>query len=136
MANDPWFRGLELKYGPDGGVYLTDWSDTGECHETDADSAHRENGRIYKITYGTAKPVQVDLAGVDRRGAGPAPAPQERLVRPHGPAPPPGAGRRGGRPRQGPPGAASDPRDPVPTRPGACGPSGPCTPPAAWIDRP
>lgn len=62
LANDRWFRGLELKYGPDGGVYLTDWSDTGECHETDADGAHRENGRIYKVTYGDAKPVKVDLA--------------------------------------------------------------------------
>ena len=49
MANDPWFRGLELKYGPDGAVYMTDWYDTGECHENDADNAHRENGRIYKI---------------------------------------------------------------------------------------
>jgi putative membrane-bound dehydrogenase-like protein len=62
MANDDWFRGLELKYGPDGGVFLTDWSDTGECHENDDDGAHRENGRIYKITYGQTKPVAVDLA--------------------------------------------------------------------------
>ena len=63
LANDPWFRGLALKYGPDGGVYVTDWSDTGECHETDADNAHRENGRIYKITYGDAQ------AGEGRPGA-------------------------------------------------------------------
>jgi putative membrane-bound dehydrogenase-like protein len=62
LSADPWFRGLELKYGPDGGVYLTDWSDTGECHETDADNAHRENGRIFKITYGDVRPVTVDLA--------------------------------------------------------------------------
>ncbi len=62
LANDPWFRGMELRYGPDGGVYLTDWSDIGECHENDADGAHRENGRIYKITYGDIKPAQVDLA--------------------------------------------------------------------------
>ena len=62
LANDPWFRGMELKYGPDGGVFLTDWSDVGECHENDADGAHRENGRIYKITYGDVKPVKVDLA--------------------------------------------------------------------------
>ncbi|WP_422930625.1 PVC-type heme-binding CxxCH protein [Singulisphaera sp. PoT] len=61
FANDDWFRGLELKYGPDGSVFLTDWSDTGECHETDADLSHRENGRIYKISYGTPKPVKVDL---------------------------------------------------------------------------
>ncbi len=62
LSSDSWFRGLELKYGPDGGVYLTDWSDTGECHENDADNAHRENGRIFKITYGDVKPVKVDLA--------------------------------------------------------------------------
>ena len=61
LANDPWFRGMEMKYGPDGGVYLTDWSDIGECHENDDDGAHRENGRIYKITYGDVKRVQVDL---------------------------------------------------------------------------
>ncbi len=65
MANDKWFRGMELKYGPDGGVYLTDWSDTGECHDTDADGPHRENGRIYKITYGSTKPEPVDLARLD-----------------------------------------------------------------------
>ena len=57
---DPWFRGLELKYGPDGGVYLTDWSDTGECH--DYNDVHRETGRIYKITYGDVKPWRGDLA--------------------------------------------------------------------------
>ncbi len=62
FANDPWFRGLELKYGPDGSVFMTDWSDTGECHEDDADGAHRENGRIYKISYGTPKPTLVNLA--------------------------------------------------------------------------
>ena len=65
MANDSWFRGLELKYGPDGAVYMTDWYDTGECHENDADNAHRENGRIYKISHGKAKTVTVDLAGLD-----------------------------------------------------------------------
>jgi len=65
-ANDPWFRGMELKSGPDGGVYLTDWSDTGECHETDADGPHRENGRIYKITHGEPKKADpVDLARLD-----------------------------------------------------------------------
>jgi putative membrane-bound dehydrogenase-like protein len=67
LANDAWFRGLELKYGPDGAVYLTDWSDTGECHENDADNAHRENGRIYKITYGDVKPVHPDLARLEDR---------------------------------------------------------------------
>ncbi|MDG3007894.1 PVC-type heme-binding CxxCH protein [Paludisphaera mucosa] len=61
-VDDVWFRGLELKYGPDGAVYFTDWADVGECHENDADGSHRENGRIYKMSYGDVKPVVVDLA--------------------------------------------------------------------------
>jgi putative membrane-bound dehydrogenase-like protein len=62
-VDDTWFRGLELKYGPDGAVFLTDWYDTGECHENDADNAHRENGRIYKVSYGKVAAVKVDLSG-------------------------------------------------------------------------
>ncbi len=31
-ASDPWFRGIDLTQGPDGGVFVLDWSDTGECH--------------------------------------------------------------------------------------------------------
>ncbi len=53
FANDPWFRGLALGYGPDGGVYVSDWTDTGECHNYE--DIDRENGRIYKITYGIAQ---------------------------------------------------------------------------------
>ncbi len=52
-ANDPWFRGVALAMGPDGGVYIADWSDTGECH--DAKDVHRASGRIYKVKYGKAQ---------------------------------------------------------------------------------
>ncbi|MFM9966299.1 MAG: PVC-type heme-binding CxxCH protein [Planctomycetaceae bacterium] len=54
-TGDPWFRAVDLISGPDGGVYLADWSDIGECHENDG--VHRSSGRIFKITYGTPKPV-------------------------------------------------------------------------------
>ncbi len=54
---DGWFRGLELGYGPDGGVFVLDWNDTGECHE--ATGVYRTSGRIYKITYGDSKPPSV-----------------------------------------------------------------------------
>ena len=50
FAADPWFRGIDLSYGPDGGVFILDWSDTGDCH--DHDGVHRSSGRIYKVTYG------------------------------------------------------------------------------------
>jgi len=53
-VNTPWFRGVELKYGPRGCVYLTDWSDNGECH--DHDGVHRTSGRIYRISYGEVCP--------------------------------------------------------------------------------
>ncbi len=53
-AGEPWFRAVELKYGPDGAVYVSDWSDLGECH--DHDGVHRTSGRLYKITYGDAQP--------------------------------------------------------------------------------
>jgi putative membrane-bound dehydrogenase-like protein len=57
FANDPWFRGLELRYGPDGGVYISDWTDIGECH--DHDGVHRTSGRIYKVTYGQPRSPQL-----------------------------------------------------------------------------
>ena len=47
FANQQWFKGVELKYGSDGGVYMTDWTDLGECH--DHDGVHRTSGRIYKV---------------------------------------------------------------------------------------
>jgi putative membrane-bound dehydrogenase-like protein len=62
LANDPWFRGLSLQYGPDGGVFITDWTDSGECH--DYDDVHRSSGRIYKVTHGKVAPVSVDLAAL------------------------------------------------------------------------
>jgi putative membrane-bound dehydrogenase-like protein len=55
MANDPWFRSTVQITGPDGGVFIADWSDLGECH--DNDGSHRSSGRIYKVTHGTPKPV-------------------------------------------------------------------------------
>jgi len=60
MANDPWFRGVTMAYGPDGGVFVSDWNDLGECH--DNDGSYRTSGRIYKITHGATKAIAVDLA--------------------------------------------------------------------------
>ncbi len=60
IVPDKWFRGMELTCGPDGGVYVADWSDTGECHESTG--VHRTSGRIYKITHGEPKrPAAADL---------------------------------------------------------------------------
>lgn len=64
-SRDPWFMGVTLRYGPDGAVYVTDWSDTGECHSTK--NTRRETGRIYKIWYGDLKPKPVDIAKLSDR---------------------------------------------------------------------
>jgi putative membrane-bound dehydrogenase-like protein len=49
VSDDPFFRGMELSYGPDGSVFVIDWSDTGECH--DHTGVHRTSGRIFRICY-------------------------------------------------------------------------------------
>lgn len=73
LSADPWFRGIDLSYGPDGAVYVLDWSDTGECHERDG--IHRSSGRIFRIAYGDAPPPpqRFNLAN----------APEEELISLH-----------------------------------------------------
>ena len=49
IASDPFFRGMEISYGPNGNMFVLDWSDTGECHESTG--VHRTSGRIYSMRY-------------------------------------------------------------------------------------
>ncbi len=61
---DPFFRGMDLVAAPDGGVYIADWSDTGECH--DHDGVHRSSGRIYKLSHGRPRaPRGLDVATLE-----------------------------------------------------------------------
>jgi putative membrane-bound dehydrogenase-like protein len=62
QASDPWFRGVELHFGPNGVLYIADWSDVGECHENDG--VHRTSGRIYRVnppTRASKQPALTDL---------------------------------------------------------------------------
>ncbi len=61
-SRDPWHMGVTIQYGPDGGVFVSDWSDTGECHSTR--NTRRETGRIFKVTYGKPTFVPVDIASL------------------------------------------------------------------------
>jgi putative membrane-bound dehydrogenase-like protein len=56
LANDAWARFINMRYGPDGNVYLIDWYDKQACH-TPKEVWDRSNGRIYKISYRGTKPV-------------------------------------------------------------------------------
>lgn len=80
QAKDTWFRGIDLLTGPDGNVFVADWSDSGECH--DNDGVHRTSGRIYKIVYEASSPVRreannwwtrLDLQKAHEAGVGPKP---------------------------------------------------------------
>jgi putative membrane-bound dehydrogenase-like protein len=62
--DDVWFRGIDLMYGPDGGVYVADWSDIGECH--DNDGIHRSSGRIFKITHDGKKSDEKRVGDVEK----------------------------------------------------------------------
>lgn len=69
VMKDPFFRGLDLLMGPDGQMWINDWSDTGECH--DNTGLHRTSGRIYRVVYqGTdkAKPDRPLPEWLTRRG--------------------------------------------------------------------
>ena len=58
-SDDSWFMGVTLQYGPDGSVFVIDWSDTGECHSVR--NTQRHTGRIYRISYGTPKRPELNL---------------------------------------------------------------------------
>ena len=63
QSGDPWFRGMELRTMADGTVLVSDWSDTGDCHNHDG--VHRNSGRLYRFAHGEparagAKPPTVD----------------------------------------------------------------------------
>jgi putative heme-binding domain-containing protein len=52
-----------MKYGPDGAVYFTDWSDQQHCHNPNTEKWDRTNGRLYRMVWEkTYKPIKVDLS--------------------------------------------------------------------------
>ncbi len=68
VTEDPWFRGIDIRQGPDGSAFILDWSDIGECHEHTG--VHRTSGRIYRISHGDVeKPNFDDLKDFNVRAA-------------------------------------------------------------------
>ena len=61
-APDKRYLAVDLKYGPDGAVYMIDWHDTQQCHTTKHEIWDRTNGRIYRMTWKkNYQPATVDL---------------------------------------------------------------------------
>ena len=46
---DKWFRPIDIKLGPDGAIYVTDWYDSRLSHVDPRDTWHKSSGRIYRI---------------------------------------------------------------------------------------
>jgi putative membrane-bound dehydrogenase-like protein len=63
-ANDMHFIPVTQKVGPDGALYVSDWSDQQICHRGSGAVEHwdRSNGRLYRISYDGWKPWKGDLA--------------------------------------------------------------------------
>jgi putative membrane-bound dehydrogenase-like protein len=60
---DETYVAVDLQYGPDGGVYVIDWSDRQHCHNPATEVWDRSNGRLYRVAWAeTFRPVSVDLA--------------------------------------------------------------------------
>ena len=62
FANDSWSQFISLQVGPDGQMVLIDWYDRNQCHHRDDQVHDRGNGRIFKVIYGRAAAVKVNLA--------------------------------------------------------------------------
>jgi putative membrane-bound dehydrogenase-like protein len=64
LANDRWHRGIALRAGPDGAVYLIDWYDRQACHRNEPEIWDRSNGRVYRIHFGDHVPASIDVESV------------------------------------------------------------------------
>ena len=62
VSGDKNLRPINLRWGPDGSIYLIDWHDQNPCHQAPPDSWDMKHGRIYRIQRTGVKPQPaVDL---------------------------------------------------------------------------
>ncbi|HMF15915.1 MAG TPA: PVC-type heme-binding CxxCH protein, partial [Gemmataceae bacterium] len=62
LTDDQSSQILNLRYGPDGQVWMIDWYDRNQCHHNNPAGHDRTNGRIFRVSCNDAKPVKVNLA--------------------------------------------------------------------------
>ncbi len=62
-TTEKWFRPVDVKTGPDGGIYIADWCDTRLSHLDPRDTWDKDSGRIYRLHTPGAKGIKpFDLA--------------------------------------------------------------------------
>ena len=132
IAADPWFMGVTLRTGPDGSVYVSDWSDTGECHTYKPHTTTRAAST--RSATASRSRCRVDLAKLSDDELVKLQLHTQRLVRP--PRPAAVAGTRGasraGRARRSMRRCAKMLARRNWTRRSGCGRCGRCTSPAGW----
>ncbi len=65
FAPDATYMAIDLQYGPDGAVYLIDWTDIQHCHNPRDEIWDRTNGRLYRVSWAaTYHPTRVDLGAM------------------------------------------------------------------------
>ena len=64
-SNDAWFIPVSQRVGPDGALYVSDWTDPQTCHNNNQEIWDRGNGRIYRIAYGDPKSRAQDLTKLE-----------------------------------------------------------------------
>ena len=61
-SNDAHFIPVSQRVGPDGALYVSDWTDKQVCHNGNTEIWDRTNGRIYRVSYGNPASRARDLA--------------------------------------------------------------------------
>ncbi|HLW68314.1 MAG TPA: PVC-type heme-binding CxxCH protein [Gemmataceae bacterium] len=63
VSGDKNFRPINLRWGPDGAIYIIDWHDQNPCHQAAPDSWDYEHGRIYRLAPKGLKPAKAEDLG-------------------------------------------------------------------------
>ena len=63
-SNDATFIPVSQRIGPDGALYLSDWSDVQVCHNNTQEIWDRTNGRLYRVSFGNPVSRARDLAAL------------------------------------------------------------------------
>ena len=63
-SNDATFIPVSQRVGPDGALYVSDWSDVQVCHNNTQEIWDRSNGRLYRVSFGNPANRSADLARV------------------------------------------------------------------------
>lgn len=67
LTQDKWSQMIYMTYGPDGQMYAIDWYDQNQCHRVEEGAHDRSNGRVFRVSYGNASPVKLNLKDVDSK---------------------------------------------------------------------